>query len=145
MTDNEELYSKRAETEIAIRSGKLTELSYIIALLALASLLTIPNIPTLYPSFISEFGQILYYFGLVITLGLTFYTIYISFLKKYVLKDIILKLEDYKLNLQKEKETLLTLEPMVYSPLEFETMKKERRNFIMTIEEEGIEIYDARK
>lgn len=33
---------------------------------------------------------------------------------------------------------------MVYSPLEFETMKKEKRNFIMTIEEEGIEIYDER-
>jgi predicted nucleotidyltransferase len=41
-------------------------------------------------------------------------------------------------------KTLLTLEPMVYSPLEFETMKKEKRDFIMTIEEEGIEIYDER-
>ena len=41
-------------------------------------------------------------------------------------------------------KTLLTLEPMVYSPLEFETMKKEKRDFIMTIEEGGIEIYDER-
>lgn len=41
-------------------------------------------------------------------------------------------------------KTLLTLEPMVYSPLEFETMKKEKRDFILTIEEEGIEIYDER-
>ncbi|MFA4957574.1 MAG: nucleotidyltransferase domain-containing protein [Candidatus Methanoperedens sp.] len=41
-------------------------------------------------------------------------------------------------------KTLLTLEPMVYSPFEFETMKKEKRDFIMTIEEEGIEIYDER-
>jgi len=41
-------------------------------------------------------------------------------------------------------KTLLTLEPMVYSPLEFETMKKGKRDFIMTIEEEGIEIYDER-
>ncbi len=41
-------------------------------------------------------------------------------------------------------KTLLTLEPMIYSPLEFETMKKEKRDFIMTIEEEGIEIYDER-
>ncbi|MFZ3384873.1 MAG: nucleotidyltransferase domain-containing protein [Candidatus Methanoperedens sp.] len=40
--------------------------------------------------------------------------------------------------------TLISLEPLVYSPLEFETMKKEKRDFIMTIEEEGIEIYDAR-
>lgn len=41
-------------------------------------------------------------------------------------------------------KTLLTLEPMVYSPLEFEKMKKEKRDFILTIEEEGIEIYDER-
>lgn len=40
--------------------------------------------------------------------------------------------------------TLISLEPLVYSPLEFETMKKEKRDFIMTIEEEGIDIYDAR-
>ncbi len=40
--------------------------------------------------------------------------------------------------------TLIPIEPLVYSPLEFETMKKEKRDFIMTIEEEGIEIYDAR-
>ncbi len=40
--------------------------------------------------------------------------------------------------------TLISLEPLVYSPLEFETMKKEKRDFILTIEEEGIEIYDAR-
>ncbi len=39
----------------------------------------------------------------------------------------------------------LSLEPLVYSPLELETMKKEKRDFIMTIEEEGIEIYDARR
>ncbi len=44
----------------------------------------------------------------------------------------------------KLNNTLLPLEPLVYSPLELETMKKERRDFIMTIEEEGIEIYDAR-
>jgi len=40
--------------------------------------------------------------------------------------------------------TLMTLEPLVYSPLEFETMKKQKRDFILTIEEEGIEIYDDR-
>lgn len=40
--------------------------------------------------------------------------------------------------------TLIPIEPLIYSPLEFETMKKEKREFIMTIEEEGIEIYDAR-
>ena len=40
--------------------------------------------------------------------------------------------------------TLISLEPLVYSPSEFETMKKEKRDFILTIEEEGIEIYDAR-
>ncbi len=44
----------------------------------------------------------------------------------------------------KLNNTLLPLEPLVYSPLELETMKKEKRDFIMTIEEEGIEIYDAR-
>lgn len=41
----------------------------------------------------------------------------------------------------KLNNTLIPLEPLVYSPFEFETMKKEKRNFIMTIEEEGIEIY----
>ena len=40
--------------------------------------------------------------------------------------------------------TMISLEPLVYSPSEFEAMKKEKRDFIMTIEEEGIEIYDAR-
>ncbi len=45
----------------------------------------------------------------------------------------------------KLNNTSLSLEPLVYSPLELETMKKEKRDFIMTIEEEGIEIYDARR
>jgi predicted nucleotidyltransferase len=45
----------------------------------------------------------------------------------------------------KLNNTFLSLEPLVYSPLELETMKKEKRDFIMTIEEEGIEIYDARR
>ena len=44
----------------------------------------------------------------------------------------------------KLNNTLISLEPLVYSPLEFEKMKKEKRDFILTIEEEGIEIYDAR-
>lgn len=44
----------------------------------------------------------------------------------------------------KLNNTLISLEPLVYSPWEFETMKKEKRDFILTIEEEGIEIYDAR-
>lgn len=44
----------------------------------------------------------------------------------------------------KMNNTLLPLEPLVYSPLELETMKKEKRDFILTIEEEGIEIYDSR-
>ncbi|VVB85817.1 Uncharacterised protein [uncultured archaeon] len=44
----------------------------------------------------------------------------------------------------KMNNTFLSMEPLVYSPLEFEIMKKEKRDFIMTIEEEGIEIYDAR-
>ncbi len=44
----------------------------------------------------------------------------------------------------KLNNTFLSLEPLIYSPLELETMKKEKRDLIMTIEEEGIEIYDAR-
>jgi len=52
-------------------------------------------------------------------------------------KRFIDRIEDViKLN-----NTLIPLEPLVYSPLEFEAMKKEKRDFIMTIEEEGIEIY----
>jgi hypothetical protein len=39
---------------------------------------------------------------------------------------------------------MLALEPLVYSPSELDKMKKEKRDFIMTIEEEGIEIYDER-
>ncbi len=38
-------------------------------------------------------------------------------------------------------KTLIPLEPLIYSPLEFKTMKTEKRDLIMTIEEEGIEIY----
>ncbi len=44
----------------------------------------------------------------------------------------------------KLNNTMLPLEPLVYSSMELETMKKEKRDFILTIEEEGIEIYDAR-
>ena len=40
--------------------------------------------------------------------------------------------------------TLLSLEPLVYLLSEFEAMKKEKRDFILTIEKEGIEIYDER-
>lgn len=45
----------------------------------------------------------------------------------------------------KLNNTFLSLEPLIYSPLELEKMKKEKRDFILTIEEEGIEIYDARR
>ncbi len=61
-----------------------------------------------------------------------------------VIKETSKRFIDRIADVIKLNKTLLTLEPMVYSPLEFETMKKEKRDFIMTIEEEGIEIYDAR-
>jgi hypothetical protein len=41
----------------------------------------------------------------------------------------------------KLNNTLIPLEPLIYSPLELENMKKEKKDLILTIEEEGIEIY----
>ncbi len=64
--------------------------------------------------------------------------------------DLMLIKETYKrfidriADVIKLNNTFLSLEPLIYSPLELETMKKEKRDIIMTIEEEGIEIYDAR-
>jgi len=58
-----------------------------------------------------------------------------------LIKETSKKFIDRIANVIKLNNTLMPLEPLVYSPLEFETMKKEKRDFIMTIEEEGIEIY----
>lgn len=43
----------------------------------------------------------------------------------------------------KMNNTLIPIEPLIYSPMEFEKMKREKREFIRIIEEEGIQIYDA--
>ncbi len=61
-----------------------------------------------------------------------------------LIKETSKRFTDRIADVIKLNNTLLTLEPLVYSPLEFETMKKEKRDFMMTIEEEGIEIYDER-
>jgi len=58
-----------------------------------------------------------------------------------VIKETSQRFIDRIADVIKLNNTLIPLEPLVYSPLEFETMKKEKRDFIMTIEEEGIEIY----
>jgi len=58
-----------------------------------------------------------------------------------VIKETSKRFIDRIADVIKLNKTLITLEPLVYSPLEFETIKKEKRDFIMTIEEEGIEIY----
>ncbi len=62
-----------------------------------------------------------------------------------VIKETSKRFIDRIADVIKLNKTLPALEPVVYSPLEFETMKKEKRDFIMTIEEEGIEIYDERR
>lgn len=61
-----------------------------------------------------------------------------------LVKDTSKRFIDRIADVIKLNNTLISLEPLVYSPLELEAMKKEKRDFIMTIEEEGIEIYDAR-
>ncbi len=58
-----------------------------------------------------------------------------------VIKETSKRFIDRIADVIKLNNTLIPLEPLVYSPLEFETMKKGKRDFIMTIEEEGIEIY----
>jgi predicted nucleotidyltransferase len=58
-----------------------------------------------------------------------------------VIKETSKRFIDRIADVIKLNNTLIPLEPLVYSPIEFETLKKEKRDFIMTIEEEGIEIY----
>jgi hypothetical protein len=61
-----------------------------------------------------------------------------------VIKETSKRFIDRIADVIKLNKTLLALEPLVYSPSELDKMKKEKRDFIMTIEEEGIEIYDER-
>lgn len=61
-----------------------------------------------------------------------------------IIKETYKRFIDRIADVIKLNNTLIPVEPLIYTPSEFEAMKKENRDFINSIEEEGIEVYDSR-
>lgn len=96
-TSERDFIQKYAETEIAVGSFELTNLSYIFALFALVLVVVIPNMPaTNSEAFKSSF----YYIGVIFVISLFGYLVW-SIFEKNTLKYIIYAIEADKLISQK--------------------------------------------